>query len=74
MIYAMLGLVHDIELGFRTTSHWVESLEDPDAKIWRPRQVYVGETKRSYVPLSSRDEKSQDKVLTEINSVCFKAL
>lgn len=35
-------------------AHWVESLEDPDSKIWRPRQVYVGEGKRTYVPLETR--------------------
>ena len=30
-------------------AHWNESLESP-AKIWRPRQIYVGEEKRSYIP------------------------
>lgn len=51
-------------------SHWVESLEDPDAKIWRPRQVYIGETKRSYVPLAVRDESSvKNKIITETDTV-----
>ncbi|CAG8837359.1 22677_t:CDS:2, partial [Racocetra persica] len=36
-------------------AHWKESLEDKDAKIWRPRQVYVGPSVRSYVPLELRD-------------------
>ncbi|KAJ3289447.1 hypothetical protein HK104_007462, partial [Borealophlyctis nickersoniae] len=35
-------------------AHWVESLDAPDSKIWRPRQVYVGEGKRGYVPLEMR--------------------
>ncbi|KAJ3032620.1 hypothetical protein HDV00_007314 [Rhizophlyctis rosea] len=39
-------------------AHWVELVDDPDAKIWRPRQVYVGEGKRSYVPLSVRESES----------------
>jgi citrate synthase len=40
----------------RTTgwlSHWVELL-DQDAKIARPRQLYVGEPERDYVPLDER--------------------
>ncbi|RKP11277.1 citrate synthase-like protein [Piptocephalis cylindrospora] len=36
-------------------AHWVESCQDPAGKIWRPRQVYVGPTKRGYVPLGHRD-------------------
>jgi citrate synthase len=35
-------------------AHWVESITNPAAKIWRPRQVYVGEGKRSYVPMEHR--------------------
>ena len=31
-----------------------EMIEDPTTKIGRPRQVYVGEPQRSYVPLESR--------------------
>jgi citrate synthase len=29
-------------------------IADPTTKIGRPRQVYVGETERSFVPLSER--------------------
>nr|KAJ3421339.1 hypothetical protein HK105_003801 [Polyrhizophydium stewartii] len=50
-------------------AHWVESLEDPDAKIWRPRQVYVGEPKRGYVPLDARSD--SDKILTDTDSHPF---
>lgn len=35
-------------------AHWVESLEDKNAKIWRPRQVYTGSGLRPYVPLDKR--------------------
>ncbi|KAG9292443.1 hypothetical protein G9A89_015313 [Geosiphon pyriformis] len=36
-------------------AHWKESLEDKDNKIWRPRQVYMGEGVRSYIPLELRE-------------------
>ncbi len=35
-------------------SQWVELLEDPDQKIARPRQVYLGHRTRNYVPLDQR--------------------
>jgi citrate synthase len=34
-------------------AHWVELLEQ-DSKIYRPRQLYVGEAQRDYVPIQSR--------------------
>ncbi len=34
-------------------SHWVEALEQ-DSKITRPRQLYIGEEPRDFVPLASR--------------------
>ncbi|KAI8048888.1 citrate synthase-like protein [Syncephalis plumigaleata] len=37
-------------------AHWVEACKDPDTKIWRPRQVYDGEPKRSYVPFEHRTD------------------
>lgn len=33
---------------------WQEHLEDREQKIARPRQIYVGQEERSYVPLSKR--------------------
>lgn len=36
-------------------SHWREQFNDPDNKINRPRQVYIGQTKRDYVPITARD-------------------
>ncbi|RHZ83066.1 hypothetical protein Glove_99g185 [Diversispora epigaea] len=41
-------------------AHWKESLEDKESKIWRPRQVYVGPSVRSYVPLELRDASGND--------------
>ncbi|RLE15077.1 MAG: citrate (Si)-synthase [Actinobacteria bacterium] len=35
-------------------AHWMEMNNDPDTRIMRPRQLYVGETARDYVPLDQR--------------------
>ena len=35
-------------------AQWREMIADPTTKIGRPRQLYVGETERSYVPIRSR--------------------
>ncbi|MDD8018290.1 MAG: citrate synthase [Bacteroidota bacterium] len=35
-------------------SHWQELLMDPDQKIARPRQIYLGKEARDYVPISKR--------------------
>eukprot|EP00271_Cylindrocystis_brebissonii_P012079 TRINITY_DN3015_c1_g1_i1.p1 TRINITY_DN3015_c1_g1~~TRINITY_DN3015_c1_g1_i1.p1 ORF type:complete len:521 (-),score=100.78 TRINITY_DN3015_c1_g1_i1:770-2332(-) len=35
-------------------AHWKESLDDPDTKIMRPQQCYVGEWLRHYTPTSVR--------------------
>jgi citrate synthase len=35
-------------------AQWREMMKDPQTKIGRPRQVYVGETERDYVPVSDR--------------------
>jgi len=36
-------------------SQWKESIDDPQWKLHRPRQVYVGIKKRDYVPIDKRD-------------------
>ena len=36
-------------------AHWREHHADPRAKLGRPRQIYVGEQKRSYVPIEQRN-------------------
>ena len=35
-------------------SQWKEMFEDPQRKIGRPRQLYTGATKRSFIPLEQR--------------------
>jgi len=35
-------------------AQWEEMLADPEQKISRPRQVYVGEAERPYVPIARR--------------------
>ena len=35
-------------------AHWEEMRNDPELRIARPRQVYSGESERSYVPLAER--------------------
>ncbi len=35
-------------------AQWREMIEDPTTKIGRPRQVYIGEVERDYVPLDQR--------------------
>ena len=35
-------------------AHWKEMMESPDTKIGRPRQIYIGSTKRPYVPIEER--------------------
>jgi len=40
-------------------SQWKESREDPWGKLHRPRQVYVGPTKRDYIDVAQRNWKSK---------------
>ncbi len=35
-------------------AQWLEMMEDPDFKIGRPRQLYIGSEKRDYVPIAKR--------------------
>jgi citrate synthase len=35
-------------------SQWKESIDDPNFKLHRPRQLYVGLNQRSYVPIDER--------------------
>ncbi len=36
-------------------AQWSELLEDPEQKIARPRQIYLGQRTRDYVPMEKRD-------------------
>jgi citrate synthase len=40
-------------------AQWAEMVRDPEQKIARPRQVYIGEPTRHYTPISSRPTPSQ---------------
>ncbi|HEY4667655.1 MAG TPA: citrate synthase, partial [Anaerolineales bacterium] len=61
IIYQALGIPTDMfpvmfAIG-RTVgwlAQWQEMLEDPEQKIARPRQVYLGEGKRDFVPIDQR--------------------
>ena len=35
-------------------AQWKEMIEDPEQRIGRPRQLYIGENKRAFVPLDQR--------------------
>jgi citrate synthase len=35
-------------------SQWRESINDPDWRIARPRQIYIGPVKRDYIPIDER--------------------
>jgi len=35
-------------------AQWREMMVDPDSRIGRPRQLYVGPVRRSYVPVEAR--------------------
>ena len=37
-------------------AHWIEMLTDADAKLVRPRQLYVGATERSFTSVEARSE------------------
>jgi citrate synthase len=37
-------------------AQWVELLTDPEQKIARPRQIYLGHDKRDYVPMEDRQQ------------------
>jgi citrate synthase len=39
-------------------SHWKECIDNPDWKLDRPRQIYMGRTERDYVPMKERLQQS----------------
>eukprot|EP00698_Gefionella_okellyi_P020972 TRINITY_DN6680_c0_g1_i1.p1 TRINITY_DN6680_c0_g1~~TRINITY_DN6680_c0_g1_i1.p1 ORF type:complete len:491 (-),score=71.95 TRINITY_DN6680_c0_g1_i1:757-2229(-) len=63
MIYQALGFPLDMFPVLFTLpraagwlAHWVEQLDDPETKLYRPRQVYIGYGKRDYLPVHDRSE------------------
>ena len=60
-IYQAMGFTPDqftVLFGIPRTvgwlAQWQEMIEDPDRKIARPRQIYTGEDRRDFVPLTLR--------------------
>jgi len=43
-------------------AQWKEMIEDPNQKIGRPRQLYVGQTKRDYVGIDKRQAHACEQV------------
>jgi len=61
IIYQAMGFTPDqftVLFGIPRTvgwlAQWQEMIEDPDRKIARPRQIYTGEDRRDFVPLTVR--------------------
>ena len=38
-------------------AQWQEMLQDPEQKIARPRQIYIGEDRRDFVPIEQRGQR-----------------
>jgi len=61
LIYQSLGIpveMFTVMFAIARTSgwlaQWIELLEDPERRIARPRQIYLGEKDRKYVPIAKR--------------------
>jgi citrate synthase len=61
IIYQALGIPIDMFTVFFALgrlpgwiAQWLEYHRDPDARIQRPRQIYMGPTVRNYVPIEKR--------------------
>jgi citrate synthase len=51
---AMFPVLFAIPRTIGWLAQWVEMLEDSEQKIARPRQIFLGESKRDYVPMTER--------------------
>merc|ERR1719471_2078795 len=49
-------------------SHWNEFLDDPENRIVRPRQVYLGSGTRDYVPMNQRKSTTDAESITSFSS------
>jgi citrate synthase len=49
-------------------AHWNEFLDDPENKIIRPQQVYLGQSKRSYVPFEERKTFSKHNISSYVSA------
>jgi citrate synthase len=43
-------------------AQWLEMVTDPETKIARPRQIYTGAREQDYVPIDSREQRSEKPV------------
>ncbi len=48
-------------------AQWIEHVKDPEQKIARPRQIYLGEDIREFIPIEKRQKKNVDE---EKFSIC----
>jgi citrate synthase len=69
LIYEALNLPPDmftVMFAIPRTSGWVaqwlEMVTDPETKIARPRQIYTGSREQDYVPIGSREKRSEKPV------------
>jgi len=46
-------------------AHWKEMFSDPDSKIGRPRQIYVGEPQRDYTSINDRGHTTRPAMFTK---------
>ena len=69
IIYEAMGFTPDqftVLFGIPRTvgwlAQWQEMMQDPDRKIARPRQIYIGEDQRDFVPITARGSKERQFV------------
>lgn len=61
LIFKLLGIPPQMNNVIRSIgklpgwlAHWTEQRENPDRKVYRPKQVYVGELNKKYIPIEQR--------------------
>lgn len=53
----MFPVLHAIGRTPRWLSQWLEMHGDPEQRIARPRQVYLGHPRREYTEINNREQK-----------------
>jgi citrate synthase len=48
-------------------AQWEEMVRDPEQKLVRPRQVYVGEGQRDYLPMEERRNQTEHYATTAVH-------
>ncbi len=61
LIFKLLGIPPEMNNVIRSIgklpgwlAHWTEQRENPDRKVYRPKQVYVGELNKKYISIDQR--------------------